>query len=110
MTEQYDSPTRYDTATRHRLAAIFDTAPELYDRARPGYARAAVDWLLESDVSTVLDLAAGTGKLTGALVGRGLEVIAIDPAPAMLTLLRQQLPDVDSRLGTAEQTGLPDAS
>jgi len=95
---------------RHRLAASFDSAADLYERVRPGYAAAAVDWALGSRARSVLDLAAGTGKLTAALVGRGIDVIAIDPSPAMLAQLTARLPGVDARLGTAEAIDLPDAS
>ena len=93
---------------RRRLAATFDTAAELFARARPGYAHDAVIWLLPATAHRVLDLGAGTGLLTAPLVTLGLQVIAIDPSPAMLSQLRAQLPTVDARLGHAEQTGLPD--
>jgi ubiquinone/menaquinone biosynthesis C-methylase UbiE len=95
---------------RHQLAATFDTAAELYDSVRPGFAEAAVDWVLPEATGPVLDLAAGTGKLTASLVARGLDVVAVDPAPNMLAVLRRRLPTVDARVGRAEQIPLPDAS
>jgi ubiquinone/menaquinone biosynthesis C-methylase UbiE len=93
---------------RRRLAATFNSAAELYERARPDYAVDAVTWLLPQRAQRVLDLGAGTGKLTVDLVGRGLDVIAVEPAPAMRAQLRARLPGVDVRSGSAEATGLPD--
>ena len=109
-TEPAAITTGVDPETRQRLAATFDTASHLYDRARPGYATAAIDWVLPENASVVLDLAAGTGKLTAGLTGRGLDVVAIDPSPAMLAVLRETMPEIEVRLGTAEQTGLADAT
>ncbi|MCW2526843.1 MAG: SAM-dependent methyltransferase [Pseudonocardiales bacterium] len=99
-----------DDAKRIRLARTFDSAAELYDRVRPRFPDAALDWVLPVQAEQVLDLGAGTGKLTRSLVDRGLDVIAIDPSPNMLERLRANLPDVDARIGTAEATGLPDQS
>ena len=97
-----------DDDDRRRLAASFDSAADIYARARPGYAEAAVDWALPPGTRRVLDLAAGTGKLTVALVARGLDVVAVDPSPGMLAQLRAALPGVDARIGTAEAIDLPD--
>jgi SAM-dependent methyltransferase len=96
-------------AERRRLAATFDGAAELYERARPGFPAAAVDWVLPPQARRVLDLGAGTGKLTASLVERGLDVVAVDPAPSMLAQLATKLPRVDARIGRAEASGLPDA-
>jgi SAM-dependent methyltransferase len=91
-------------------AASFDRAADVYERARPEYPEAAVDWLLPAGAATVLDLGAGTGKLTRALAARGLEVFAVDPAPKMLDELRRAVPGATVSLGTAEDIPLPDAS
>lgn len=99
-----------DDARRRRLAATFDSAATLYERARPGFPRAAVDWILPSGAERVLDLGAGTGKLTAALLGRDAAVVAIDPSENMLEVLRNRHPEVGARIGTAEATGLADAS
>jgi SAM-dependent methyltransferase len=56
----------------------------------------------------VLDLGAGTGKLTRDLLGRGLEVTAVDPSGGMLAELSRVLPDVPALHGTAEDIPLPD--
>jgi SAM-dependent methyltransferase len=58
----------------------------------------------------VLDLGAGTGKLTAALVAVGADVIAVEPGPAMLAELRRALPAVRVLPGSAEAVPLPDAS
>lgn len=58
----------------------------------------------------VLDLGAGTGKLTATLIAMGVEVIAVEPDPAMLTELRCSLPAVRALSGSAEAIPLPDAS
>lgn len=102
-------PARMDDATREHYARTFDRAAELYERARPSFADAAIDWVLPAGAARVLDLGAGTGKLTASLVDRGLDVVAIDPSPNMLAQLSAKLPDVDARIGSAEAIDLPDA-
>jgi SAM-dependent methyltransferase len=92
------------------MAASFDRAAEAYERARPEYPSAAVDWLLPVDAKTVLDLGAGTGKLTRALAARGLEVFAVDPLPKMLEQLRAAVPEATVSVGTAEDIPLADRS
>jgi SAM-dependent methyltransferase len=91
-------------------AASFDRAAEVYERARPEYPAEAVDWMLPAGAQTVLDLGAGTGKLTRALAARGLDVAAVDPAPQMLAQLSASLPEATVHVGTAEDIPLADAS
>ena len=95
-------------------AAGFTAAADLYERARPGYPPEAVDWLAERvDLRpgrTVVDVGAGTGKLTRLLVPTGARVIAVEPLPAMLERLVEAAPDAEAILGTAEQLPLPDDS
>jgi SAM-dependent methyltransferase len=89
----------------------FGAAAAAYAEHRPDYAQAAVRWALEpAPGPRVLDLGAGTGKLTAALVALGVEVIAVEPNPAMLTELRRALPAVRALPGSAEAIPLPDAS
>ena len=92
------------------MARTFDDEAELYERVRPSFAAAALDWALPAGAKRVLDLGAGTGKLTSALVERGLDVVAIDPSPNMLAQLQAKLPGVDARVASSEDTGLADAS
>ena len=89
----------------------FGAAAVEYAQHRPDYAPAAVRWALEpAPGPRVLDLGAGTGKLTATLVALGAEVIAVEPDPAMLTELRRALPAVRALPGSAEAIPLPDAS
>jgi SAM-dependent methyltransferase len=58
----------------------------------------------------VIDLGAGTGKLTATLVALGADVVAVEPDPAMLAELRRAQPDLRALAGSAEEIPLPDAS
>lgn len=96
-----------------RRSLSFGAEAAAYERGRPSYPPEAIDWLLPAggdDALAVLDLGAGTGKLTTRLVERGLEVTAVDPIPEMLDLLRTSLPDTPALLGSAEGIPLPDNS
>lgn len=88
----------------------FGSEAAAYERGRPSYPPEAIDWLLPEGAHNVLDLGAGTGKLTTRLVERGLDVIAVDPIPEMLELLSNSLPDTPALLGTAEEIPLADNS
>jgi SAM-dependent methyltransferase len=75
----------------HEKATAFGAAATVYEQARPGYPAEAVTWLVEAlDLGPgrrVLDLAAGTGKLTRDLVRSGAEVIAVEPVAGMRSTL-----------------------
>jgi len=79
-----------------------------YERGRPGYPEAAVRWLAGDEPRDVVDLGAGTGKLTRALVAVGHRVTAIEPLPEMLELLPAAAPGAGATLGNAEVIPLPD--
>jgi SAM-dependent methyltransferase len=100
--------------TAHPGALAFDRAVDVYEEARPDYPAVAVAWLAKRlDLRpgrTVLDLAAGTGKLTRRLVPTGARVIAVEPLPAMRARLGDLVPEVEALAGTAEAIPLPDAS
>ncbi|GAA4603302.1 class I SAM-dependent methyltransferase [Actinoplanes octamycinicus] len=91
-------------------AASFGAAADAYERGRPPYPEAALDFLLPAGRPRVLDLGAGTGKLTRQIRARGLDVTAVDPSDGMLAELRRAVPGVPAHVGTAEQLPLPDAS
>jgi SAM-dependent methyltransferase len=94
-----------------RLASSFGSAANAYAEHRPDYAQSAVRWALDlAPGRRVLDLGAGTGKLTGTLVKLGADVIAVEPDPAMIAELRGALPAVRALPGSAEAIPLPDAS
>jgi SAM-dependent methyltransferase len=96
----------------HSIAAKgFNAGAEAYERGRPGYPPAAIDWLDErlrlGSGAQVVDLAAGTGKLSGALHSAGAEVIAVEPLERMRALIESPIRAVE---GTAERIPLPDGS
>ena len=76
------------TADREMLAGSFGSVADVYERARPGYPDDSVRWLAGHEPRDVVDLGAGTGKLTRALVARGHRVTAVEPLPEMLAVLR----------------------
>jgi SAM-dependent methyltransferase len=90
-------------------ARAFGLVAEEYDRGRPGYAAEAIRWLLGDEPLHVVDLGAGTGKLSRALADAGHRVTAVEPLAAMRAILRERLSEARAVNGTAEQTGLPDA-
>ncbi|ORA49673.1 SAM-dependent methyltransferase [Mycolicibacterium celeriflavum] len=98
------------TRSEQDRSLSFGAEAAAYERGRPSYPPDAINWLLPDGATTVLDLGAGTGKLTTRLVERGLDVVAVDPIPEMLELLSNSLPDTPALLGTAEEIPLPDDS
>lgn len=86
----------------------------MYERARPDYPQSAIDWLAErlplGPGRTVLDLAAGTGKLTRQLVATGATVVPVEPLAGMRAELARAVPQVEALDGTAEAIPLPDGS
>jgi MOSC domain-containing protein YiiM/SAM-dependent methyltransferase len=88
-------------------ARSFGSVAEAYDRGRPSYPRDATAWLVGERPTTVLELGAGTGKLTRLLAPTGVRVLAIEPVPAMRDRLRTAVPGVDLLDGTAEAIPLP---
>jgi 8-oxo-dGTP pyrophosphatase MutT (NUDIX family)/SAM-dependent methyltransferase len=91
-------------------AESFGSVADSYERYRPGYPAEAVEWLVGDQPARVLDLGAGTGKLTRALVVAGHDVTAVEPSEPMLAELRSALPGVDARVGSAEAIPADDAS
>ena len=98
----------------HPLAAQFAEVADSYERGRPEYAPAVVGAIaaeLHTPASAkVLDLAAGTGKLTRALLGIGLDVLAVEPQLPLRELLAASVGSERVREGFAEAIPLPDAS
>ena len=90
------------------LARSFERAAEAYERGRPGYAEAALDAVDLSPGAVVLDLAAGTGKLTRQLVARFGHVIAVEPLDRMRALLERLVPQAEALTGTATEIPLAD--
>jgi ubiquinone/menaquinone biosynthesis C-methylase UbiE len=91
-------------------ATSFAAVADVYERARPGYPREAVEWLTGPPPLDVVDLGAGTGKLTQRVLELGHRVTAVEPLPEMLDRLRAAVPDASAVLGTAEVIPLADDS
>jgi len=98
----------------HPSAEGFQTGAGDYERARPDYPESAGPWLARRlDLhagSRVLDIAAGTGKLTRVLAATGPSVVAVEPVAAMRERLAALLPDVELLDGVAEDIPLEDSS
>ncbi|MGI8612380.1 MAG: class I SAM-dependent methyltransferase [Nocardioidaceae bacterium] len=92
-----------DERTRRELGGVFGSVADVYDRNRPGYPDPAVEWLLGSAPLDVLELGAGTGKLTRSLVTPGHRVTASDPAGAMLSHVSRHAPSARLVRTRAEQ-------
>jgi len=94
--------------------AGFESGSDIYERARPTYPAEAVDLLAATagltPGSQVLDLAAGTGKMTRRLVERGLRCVAAEPSPSMREVFTRVVPGIPLVGATAEQVPLGDAT
>lgn len=92
----------------------FHTPAPLYGCVRPAYPQEAVDAVCGSYATgTIADIGAGTGKLTGLLLERGAQVVAVEPSVAMreqLHALLGRIPHLQIIAATAEDTTLPDDS
>ena len=92
----------------------FDSAAELYERARPSYPAEAVEFMVASmdlrSSDRVVDLGAGTGKFTRELISRGIACVAVEPVAGMRAQFAQALPGVPVVDGTAETMPFEDAS
>lgn len=91
-------------------ARSFDLAAEEYEATRPSYPDELLDLLPVATGATVLDLGAGTGKLTRVLARRYARVIAVEPLDGMRAILERVVRDVEALPGSAEQIPLDDAS
>jgi SAM-dependent methyltransferase len=100
-----------DRAARSRS---FETVAAEYERHRPDYPEEALRWAAEQlrleAGDRVLDVGAGTGKLTRSLVALGFEVVAVEPGGPMLEQLRIAVPEAETLEAPAEAVPLPDES
>jgi SAM-dependent methyltransferase len=122
-----------DDDVKQRRASSFGAVAAAYAEHRPDYPEEAIRWALAPALTAdgssgtaravsgdgaggslagmpVLDLGAGTGKLTVQLTALGAAVTAVEPDPSMLAELRRQLPSVQASGGSAESIPLPDGS
>ena len=91
-------------------AHSFGGVADAYERGRPTYPAEAVRWMLGEHPLTVLELGAGTGKLTRVLTDLGHDVQATDPDAAMLQILEKEVPGARTAQTSAEDVPLGDAS
>jgi SAM-dependent methyltransferase len=99
-----------DSGATRTHALSFASVAEAYDRARPSYPAETVEWLVGHTRARVVELGAGTGKLTELLVAAGHDVIATDPLSEMLSHLRTRVPEAQAAVATAEQIPVPSRS
>jgi MOSC domain-containing protein YiiM/SAM-dependent methyltransferase len=101
-------------AIHESAAKGFAAGADAYERGRPEYAPDAVERLIRElgirRGARVLDLAAGTGKLTRQLASTGADLVAVEPIAEMRAKLEASLPDVEALDGTAEAIPLPNHS
>lgn len=93
--------------TRPRLAGTFAAGADRYERLRPTHPLEAVRFCVPLPSAEVVDVGAGTGKLTRSLLDEGHRVTAIEPSAAMRRVLLQQMPGIRVLDTAAERTGLP---
>jgi SAM-dependent methyltransferase len=91
-------------------ARSFDLAADEYERTRPGYPVDVLDHLPLPHDADVLDLGAGTGKLTRVLVRRYAHVTAVEPLEGMRSIMARVVPEAEALAGSAERIPLDDAS
>jgi SAM-dependent methyltransferase len=93
-------------------ARSFESVAAEYERHRPGYPEEALRWAADrlglDPGARVLDIGAGTGKLTRSLVSIGFDVVAVEPGAPMLDQLRTAVPEVEALEAPAESIPLPD--
>ncbi|MBP2408951.1 class I SAM-dependent methyltransferase [Brachybacterium fresconis] len=106
---------RFASAARKgALADAFQEQGQDYDRLRPGYPDDVIDAILEQvpsgpdgGAARAIDLGAGTGKLSWALAGRGLDVTAVDTSAAMLETALRRVPSAPDGEHSASTDGAP---
>src|SRR3989442_7807121 len=96
----------------HPTATHFDGVGDRYERGRPGYAHAAVDHIVAAfglqPGATVVDVGAGTGKMTRLLMDAAIQVVAVEPLAGMRVEFERALTSVDLREGTADRLPIDD--
>lgn len=105
MTDEQPTPSDLTPWSRS-----FGSVADAYDRGRPAYPAEAVAWLAGGDAQVVLELGAGTGKLTAELVAQGHAVHATEPDAAMLRILEARVPGASVKQAAAEEIPANDRS
>jgi len=99
-----------DRSNNLEQANSFGKAADVYASARPSYPAEVVDWLVPAGAVDVLDVGAGTGKLTELLADGRRRVVAVDPSAEMLAQLSSRMPGVETHVASAESLPLADDS
>ena len=108
-----DEDAAAELAEKDARARSFGTVAATYDRGRPGWPAEAIEWVLGAKPLDVLDLGAGTGKLTAALLAAGHRVTALEPSAGMREVLAERMGDGSAVTvidGRAEAIPLDDGS
>jgi SAM-dependent methyltransferase len=95
---------------RLERARSFGKVAEAYELGRPGYPDEAVRWLVGEEPRRVVDVGAGTGKLTRQLIALGHDVTAVEPSAEMLHVLSEAVTGARAVQAGAESMPLPDGS
>ena len=95
---------------RHPAAESFAAVAAEYERGRPDWPEAILDGVPVEPEAKVLDLGAGTGKLTRVLARRYAGVVAVEPLAELRAILAAVVPSADARPGRAEAIPLPEAA
>ena len=99
-----------DQELRSRRARSFGAQAAAYAEHRPDYPLDGLRWGLPEGARHVVDLGAGTGKLTEGLLALGLRVTAVEPDPGMREEFSRRLPEVPVLEGTAERIPLAEGT
>lgn len=91
-------------------ALTFGQVADEYERWRPSYPEAAVEWLAPAAPARVADVGAGTGKMTSLLVARGLVIEAVEPDSRMLAVLARNNPTARHHHSVSTAIPVEDAS
>lgn len=105
-----EQPPTGNTQHEPDWAHSFGGVADAYERGRPSYPAEAVRWMLGEHPLTVLELGAGTGKLTRVVAELGHDIHATDPDAAMLEILEREVAGVRAAQASAEDIPLGDAS
>ena len=106
-----DSESEHSQAPpEERWARSFGAVADAYERGRPTYPVDAVRWLIGREAASVLEVGAGTGKLTAELIAQGHDVLATEPDEAMLAILEERVPTARAAQASAEELPAGDRS
>jgi SAM-dependent methyltransferase len=94
------------------LARSFNDVAAAYELGRPRYDEHAIDAIAAAAGGgpRLLDVGAGTGRLSGPLLAKGLDMVAVEPLDAMRAILGRSIGPERALAGHAEELPLPDAS